>query len=87
MLRASQILVRAFVLGAGAVVLLAGCGQRGPLYLPHDPAGSQRATLPQTLDPMREAPSPVPIIVPAPATPASSPSPAPSSPPASTSTP
>ena len=46
----SQILVSAVglaVLGVG----LAGCGQRGPLYLPTDPAAANRATLPQLLLP------------------------------------
>jgi hypothetical protein len=30
---------------------LAACGQKGALYLPTDPAASQRATLPQLLTP------------------------------------
>ncbi|MET3415429.1 putative small lipoprotein YifL [Variovorax paradoxus] len=30
---------------------LVACGQRGPLYLPTDPAAAQRATLPQLLTP------------------------------------
>ncbi|MBN8745983.1 Prokaryotic lipoprotein-attachment site [Xylophilus ampelinus] len=30
---------------------LAACGQRGPLYLPTEPAASQRATLPQIVVP------------------------------------
>ncbi|MFT4242950.1 MAG: lipoprotein [Acidovorax sp.] len=47
MLKASQILVSAFVLA----VVVAGCGQRGPLYLPTAPAAQQRATLPETLTP------------------------------------
>jgi predicted small lipoprotein YifL len=35
---------------AGLLALLAGCGQKGPLYLPtDDPTAAQRATLPQTL--------------------------------------
>ncbi|WP_092940565.1 LPS translocon maturation chaperone LptM [Paracidovorax wautersii] len=50
MLRASQILVRALVL-AGSAAAIAGCGQRGPLYLPTEPAAAQRATLPQTVLP------------------------------------
>ncbi|HSI53818.1 MAG: lipoprotein [Ramlibacter sp.] len=54
MLRISQILVSALlpslVLAAG-VVALAGCGQRGPLYLPTGDAATARATLPQTLAP------------------------------------
>ncbi|HYP72337.1 MAG TPA: lipoprotein [Variovorax sp.] len=51
MLNARQILVSAIglaMLGVG----LAGCGQRGPLYLPTDPAAANRATLPQVLLPV-----------------------------------
>ncbi|HEY1226834.1 MAG TPA: lipoprotein [Ramlibacter sp.] len=38
---------------AAAIVLLglSACGQRGPLYLPTDPAAAGRATLPQVLIP------------------------------------
>ena len=57
MLNVSQILVsapaarRAF---AGLVLAaVAGCGQKGPLYLPSDAAAPGRATLPQTLNPTR----------------------------------
>lgn len=32
-----------------ACLLLAGCGQRGPLYIPDTPAAAQRATLPQAV--------------------------------------
>ena len=35
----------------GLAGALAGCGQRGPLYLPDTPAARQRATLPETLWP------------------------------------
>lgn len=28
---------------------LAGCGQKGPLFIPDTPAAAQRATLPQTI--------------------------------------
>jgi hypothetical protein len=52
MLRASQILVRSIALAASAAVLW-GCGQRGPLYLPGAPEASQRATLPETLSPVK----------------------------------
>ncbi|PWB17656.1 MULTISPECIES: lipoprotein [Comamonas] len=45
-----QIVCRTIVLATGAA-LLAACGQRGPLYLPTEPAAANRATLPQTLDP------------------------------------
>jgi predicted small lipoprotein YifL len=41
-------LVRAAVAGT---VLLAACGQKGPLYLPTGEAAAARATLPQTLNP------------------------------------
>ncbi|QNP49852.1 LPS translocon maturation chaperone LptM [Diaphorobacter aerolatus] len=54
MLKSCQILFRSIVLGAIAVVLW-GCGQRGPLYLPTDAAAANRATLPQTLDPTRRS--------------------------------
>ena len=39
------------VTGAALALLagLAGCGQKGPLYLPQPPAAAQRATLPQTV--------------------------------------
>jgi len=55
MLMAPQILVRTFGLAA-CVAVLAACGQRGPLYLPTDPAAAQRASLPQTLLPGIAAP-------------------------------
>lgn len=50
MLKVRQILVSAVglvVLGVG----LAGCGQKGELYLPTDPAAANRATLPSLLRP------------------------------------
>ncbi|WP_442874543.1 LPS translocon maturation chaperone LptM [Diaphorobacter sp. ED-3] len=50
MFRARQILVRTIVL-AVSTAAFAACGQRGPLYLPTDPAAAQRATLPETLNP------------------------------------
>uniref|UniRef100_UPI00403F783D LPS translocon maturation chaperone LptM n=1 Tax=Acidovorax sp. DW039 TaxID=3095606 RepID=UPI00403F783D len=50
MLKTVQILFRAHVLAACAVVVT-GCGQRGPLYLPTTPEAQQRATLPETLTP------------------------------------
>lgn len=71
MLNVRQILV----IGASLTALgvgLAGCGLKGPLYLPTDPAASQRATLPQVLTPsMGSAPA-----VAAPAAAASAPAPA-----------
>jgi len=54
MLNVDQILVSAARGFLGMVVLsvgLAGCGQRGPLYLPREPAAANRATLPQVLTP------------------------------------
>ncbi len=49
MLSRIQILVRLIALVAAGALF--GCGQRGPLYLPQDPAAAQRATLPQVLTP------------------------------------
>lgn len=37
---------------------LAGCGQKGPLFLPTAPAAANRATLPQTLSPVSPAATP-----------------------------
>ncbi|MFG5776096.1 lipoprotein [Comamonas sp. J-3] len=62
----SQIVCRTIVLASGAAVLVA-CGQKGPLYLPQDPAAANRATLPQTLDPRTDTPELV--MQPAPARP------------------
>jgi len=47
-----QILVSAVGL-ALVGVSLSGCGQKGSLYLPTDPAARDRATLPQVLIPGR----------------------------------
>lgn len=46
-------------LAVGAAGLVAGCGQRGPLYLPTDPAAAGRATLPELMTPdsLRSSPS------------------------------
>jgi predicted small lipoprotein YifL len=59
MLKLRQILdsarSRALVLGTVGVALLAGCGQKGPLYLPSGEAAASRATLPQTLNPVPPA--------------------------------
>lgn len=57
MLQTPRILVRALshavlaVIGAGALLALAGCGQTGNLYLPKEPAAANRATLPQSMWP------------------------------------
>jgi len=37
--------------GVGLLAAAAACGQRGPLYLPTEPAAANRATLPQVLVP------------------------------------
>jgi predicted small lipoprotein YifL len=50
MLNVRQILVNAIGLAIVGVAL-AGCGQKGPLYLPTDPAAKNRATLPGLLIP------------------------------------
>jgi predicted small lipoprotein YifL len=50
MLNVRQILVSAVGLALVGVGLTA-CGQKGPLYLPTDPAAKERATLPQVLLP------------------------------------
>ena len=36
---------------AAGILALSACGQRGPLYLPTDPAAAHRASLPQSLRP------------------------------------
>ncbi|WP_100147134.1 MULTISPECIES: lipoprotein [unclassified Limnohabitans] len=79
-----KILVRASALGgrvavyASAVVLMAACGQKGPLQLPNDPEFQQRATLPDIVrrqlpggNATPNAPSPIPAAS-APVSPASS---------------
>lgn len=68
MLKAPQILVRSIALAACAASLaaLAGCGQKGPLFLPTDPAARDRATLPETLGISRR---PAPETQPAPKAP------------------
>ncbi|AVP58715.1 LPS translocon maturation chaperone LptM [Pulveribacter suum] len=65
MLTSRRILVTTLCLAA-AVASVAGCGQRGPLYLPTDPAAAQRASLPDTL-------RPAPAAAAAPTAPASAP--------------
>jgi predicted small lipoprotein YifL len=53
MLRSNQILVstglRRLALAACMAGLLAGCGQKGALFLPTGEAADNRATLPETL--------------------------------------
>jgi hypothetical protein len=47
----ARILVTALALAGGMASGLIGCGQRGALYLPTEPAAQDRATLPQILTP------------------------------------
>lgn len=56
-------------LAASALLALSACGQKGPLYLPTEPASAQRATLLQTLRPGRslEPTTPGTSATPAPA--------------------
>ena len=62
MLNVLQILVRVsgarLVLAAGVVGALAGCGLKGPLYLPTGEVAASRATLPQSLAPASAASAP-----------------------------
>ncbi|HEY8359472.1 MAG TPA: lipoprotein [Ramlibacter sp.] len=55
MLRVLQILVsapaRRLALAAAVVATLAACGQKGPLFLPTEPAAAGRASLTETLSP------------------------------------
>lgn len=69
MIGVPQILVtgRSALLGLALAGALAGCGQKGPLYLPTDPAAANRATLPETLAPSTSvAPPQRPAAVPPP---------------------
>jgi predicted small lipoprotein YifL len=42
----------ALVMAFGSAALLAGCGQKGPLYLPSGEAAAGRVSLPQSLNPI-----------------------------------
>jgi predicted small lipoprotein YifL len=48
------------LLAATAVASLAGCGQKGDLFLPTEPAAADRATLPQIIVPGGPATAPAP---------------------------
>jgi predicted small lipoprotein YifL len=77
MLNVRQILVSAIGLCALGVGL-SGCGLKGPLYLPTDPAAAQRATLPEVLTPSIGKPAAADAgAAPAPAPAASAPTGAP----------
>jgi predicted small lipoprotein YifL len=55
----------AAVLCAASLVVLSGCGQRGPLYLSKDAAAKNRATLPDLLTPRLPGSTDAPIATPA----------------------
>ncbi|MGK6309999.1 LPS translocon maturation chaperone LptM [Variovorax sp. DT-64] len=78
MLNVRQILVSAIGLAIVGVAL-AGCGQKGALYLPTEPAAANRATLPGLLLPgsgsADRAASPGTGAAPAPAAASSAPAP------------
>ena len=66
MLSVCRILVsaplRSLVLAASVVALLAACGQKGPLFIPTEPAAQNRATLSDTIRPAaRPAASPASV--------------------------
>ena len=50
---------RTWAAAAAALALLAGCGQKGALYLPTGPGSGGRATLAETLSPSTSAIAPV----------------------------
>jgi predicted small lipoprotein YifL len=78
MLNVCQILVsgplRRLALGASVVAMLAGCGQKGPLFIPTDPAAQSRASLTETIRPAAATPPASPASAP-PATGTASPLP------------
>ena len=43
--------MRSLALAASVVALLAACGQKGPLFIPTEPAAQNRATLSETIRP------------------------------------
>ncbi|WP_239467084.1 LPS translocon maturation chaperone LptM [Rhodoferax koreense] len=43
--------------GTAALLVLGGCGQKGPLYLPTDAVAARRATLVETLSPLQATPT------------------------------
>ena len=51
--RRARVVAGRVALAAPALLALSACGQKGPLYLPTEPAAAQRATLLQTLRPGR----------------------------------
>lgn len=64
MFKGRRILVSTLA-SVAAVLFISACGQRGPLYLPTDPAAADRASLPQTLNPVpssAKAPDPATLL-------------------------
>jgi predicted small lipoprotein YifL len=69
MVSIATILVSRIALAGSAAafaLLVAGCGQKGVLFLPTEPAAANRATLPETLTPGARSP-----VTPGPTKPAS----------------
>jgi predicted small lipoprotein YifL len=66
--------LRRLALGASVVAMLAGCGQKGPLFIPTDPAAQSRASLTETIRPAAATPPASPASAP-PATGTASPLP------------
>lgn len=58
-------------MGISAAGLMSGCGQKGGLYLPIDPAARNRATLPQTVSPIPSSSNAGTATITPPAAPAS----------------
>jgi predicted small lipoprotein YifL len=54
------------LLTLSASMVLSGCGQPGPLYLPHTPASAGRATLPQIVFGQKASPEQAPASAPQP---------------------
>jgi predicted small lipoprotein YifL len=68
MVSTATILVRRIALAGSAAAFAAGvtgCGQKGPLFLPTEPAAAGRATLPETLVPGTRAPAAASVEPPA----------------------
>ena len=56
--------LRGFALAASVVALLAACGQKGPLFIPTEPAAQNRATLTESIRPAAATPAASPASAP-----------------------
>jgi predicted small lipoprotein YifL len=54
----------ALALAASVVASIAGCGQKGPLFIPTDPAAQNRASLTETIRPAAATPPASPASAP-----------------------